>query len=70
MINNPETFKELGKLAAQCRNRRDEAGALHHSRHFRECRNVEQGEDRQTAERLYNEAYTQYRNAPKPEPFK
>lgn len=70
MVNKPEVYRELGKMAAQCRNRKDELGAMHHLRHYKQCRDSESEEDKQKAEQFYNESYSAHRITPKPDYFK
>ena len=52
---------DLGRQAAKARNQRDEARAEFHARHFRAAKALEQGEDRQVADRLYRDAYAEER---------
>lgn len=61
MINNPESYSEAGRKAAEARNQRDEARAEHWARYYRSMRGIESPEDRQTIDRLYREAYTEAR---------
>jgi hypothetical protein len=58
MINNPESYSEAGRKAAEARNQRDEARAEHWARYYRSMRGIENPEDRQQIDRLYHEAYT------------
>lgn len=57
MLNTPEFYTDLGTKAAVARNQKDEARANSHAEHFRRARNLETGDDRQEANRLYDEAY-------------
>ena len=66
MLNNPDAYTEAGRKAAEARNQRDEARAQHWAEYFRRMRGSEQGQDRQEAYRLYNEAYKTARNTLNP----
>ena len=61
MLNSREFYMNLGREAAKARNQRDEARAEFHARHFRAAKALEQGEDRQVADRLYRDAYAEER---------
>jgi hypothetical protein len=63
MLNNPNTYAEAGRKAAQARNQRDEARATHWKEYHRKNRAIENEADRAEAERLYQAAYTETRNA-------
>jgi hypothetical protein len=62
MINSPDTYTEAGRKAAQARNQRDEARATHWKEYHRKNRATENEADRDTAERLFQAAYTEARN--------
>jgi hypothetical protein len=62
MLNPAENYTAAGKGSAIARNQRDEARARHWAEYFRAMRGYEKGDDRQTADKLYHDAYTEARN--------
>jgi hypothetical protein len=61
MLNSREFYMDLGREEAKARNQRDQARAEFHARHYRAEKALEQGEDRQIADRLYRDAYAEER---------
>lgn len=62
MLNRPENYSEAGRKAAEARNQRDEARALHWSRHYRLMRAAEPEQaDKMEAMRLFDTAYKDHR---------
>jgi hypothetical protein len=63
MTNNPDTYTEAGRKAAQARNQRDEARASSWADYFRKTRDTEATQEgRDEARRLYQAAYTEARS--------
>jgi hypothetical protein len=63
MLNTPETYTTAGRQAAHARNQQDEPRAKHWREYHRKNRALENETDRATAERLFQDAYTQARRA-------
>ena len=70
MLNTIEFYADLGTKAAEARNQKDESRAKFHAEHFQRARGLERDEDRILASQVYDEAFREARNVPKPEYFR
>ena len=57
MLNPEINYTEAGRKSAEARNQRDEARAMHWAQYYQGMRGLEQGDNRQKAAKLYQDAY-------------
>lgn len=70
MLNSIETYRETGKQAAECRNRKDSAGYEFHRNWFNRARALESAENRVEAQTAWDAGWAEARVVPTPLPFR
>lgn len=66
MLNAIEIYRDAGKKAAECQNKRDTSGFMFHRNCYQRALALEAPEDRLVASQSYECAWKDHRNVPAP----